>query len=83
VAWDTCIMLNNALCSFHDVDNFDAADGKCDGRPAAIQTWANLKITMRMEYAKTHRDGISAKTTGHASAHNVTNEYTAATEELN
>ncbi len=49
----------------------------------ATQTWDNLKILMCTEYAKAHhQDGISARATGYASAHNVMEEYTAATEEL-
>jgi hypothetical protein len=38
---------------------------------------------MCTEYAKAHRqDTISARATGHASAHNVMEEYAASTEEL-
>jgi hypothetical protein len=38
---------------------------------------------MCTEYAKAHcQDGISARATGYASAHNVMEEYAAATEEL-
>jgi hypothetical protein len=49
----------------------------------ATQTWDNLKILMCKEYAKARRqDGISARATGYASAHNAMEEYTAATEEL-
>ncbi len=49
----------------------------------ATQTWDNLKILMYMEYAKAHcQDGISARATGYASAHNVMEEYAAAKEEL-
>jgi hypothetical protein len=47
------------------------------------QTWDNLKILMCTEYVKAHRqDGVSARATGYASAHNVMEEYAAATEEL-
>ncbi len=49
----------------------------------ATQTWDNIKILMCTEYAKTHRqDGVSARATGYTSAHNVMEEYAAATEEL-
>jgi hypothetical protein len=49
----------------------------------ATQTWDNLKILMCMKYAKAHcQDGISARAKGYASAHNVMEEYAAATEEL-
>jgi hypothetical protein len=38
---------------------------------------------MCTEYAKAHRqDGISARATGYTSAHNVMEEYPAATEDL-
>ncbi len=47
------------------------------------QTWDNLKILMCMEYTKAHRqDGVSARAIGYTSAHNVMEEYAAATEEL-
>ncbi len=47
------------------------------------QTWDNLKILMCTECAKAHRqDGVSARATGYASAHNMMEEYAAATEEL-
>ncbi len=49
----------------------------------ATQTWDNLKILMCTEYPKAHRqDGISARATGYASAHNVMEDNAAATEEL-
>jgi hypothetical protein len=49
----------------------------------ATQTWDNLKIFMCTEYAKSHRqDGLSVRATGYASAHNVMEEYAAATDEL-
>jgi hypothetical protein len=83
VTWDTWAMLNNALKSFKDARDYDAAVCKWDARPLAAQTWENLKTMMCMEYAKTHRqDGVSTRATGHASTHNIMDEYAAATEEL-
>ncbi len=68
---------------FKDAGDYDTAVRKWDARPLAPQTWANLKTMMCMEYAKTHRqDGVSAQATGHASTHNIMEEYAAATEEL-
>jgi hypothetical protein len=55
VTRDTRAMLNNALKSFKDAGDYDAAVHKWDARPLAAQTWANLKTMMCMEYAKAHR----------------------------
>jgi hypothetical protein len=83
ITWDTRAMLNNALKIFEDAGDYDAAVREWDARPMAAQTWANLKTMMCMEYAKMHcQDGVSARATGHASTHNIMEEYTAATEEL-
>ncbi len=75
--------MNKALKSFQDAGDYDASICEWESRPVADQMWANLKIMMCTEYAKTHRqDSITAKATGHASVHNVMEEYAAATEEL-
>ena len=83
VTWDTRAMMNKALKSFKDAGDYDAAVREWEAKPVGTQTWANLKTMMCTEYAKSHRqDAVSARATGHASAHNVMEEYAAATEEL-
>ncbi len=83
VTWDTRVMMNKALKSFKDAGDYGAAIREWEARLAAIQTWANLKTMMCTGYARTHRqDAVTARATGHASAHNVMEEYAAATEEL-
>ncbi len=76
-------MMNKALKSFEDAGSYKPAIPEWEARPVATQTWDNLKILMCTEYAKAHhQDGISARATGYPSAHNVMEEYAAATEEL-
>ena len=83
INWDRRAMMNKALKSFKDAGNYEPAIREWEARPAATQTWDNLKVLMCTEFAKVHRqDGTSARATGHASAHNVMEEYAAATEEL-
>jgi hypothetical protein len=83
INWDWWAMLNKALKSFKDAGSYKPAIREWEARPVATQTWDNLKILMCTEYAKAHRqDEVSARATGHASAHNVMEEYAAATEEL-
>jgi hypothetical protein len=83
INWDRQAMMNKALKSFKDVGSYKPAIREWEARPVATQTWDNLKILMCTEYAKAHRqDGISARATAYASAHNVMEEYAAATEEL-
>ena len=83
VTWGTRAMMNKALKSFKDAGDYDAAVREWESKPIGVQTWANLKTMMCTEYAKTHRqDAVTARATGHASAHNVMEEYAAATEEL-
>ncbi len=76
-------MMNKALKSFKDAGSYKPAIREWEARSVATQTWDNLKILMCMKYAKAHRqDGVSARATGYASAHNVIELYAAATEEL-
>ncbi len=83
INWDQRAMMNKALKSFKDAGSYKHAIREWEARPVATQTWDNLKILMCTEYAKAHRqDGVSARATGYASAHNVMKEYAAATEEL-
>jgi hypothetical protein len=83
INWDRRAMMNKALKSFKDAGSYEPAIRKWEAQPVATQTWDNLKILMCTEYTKAHhQDGISARATGYASAHNVMEEYTAATEEL-
>jgi hypothetical protein len=83
ITWDWWAMMNKALKSFKDAGDYEPAIRKWEARPGATQTWDNLKILMCTEYSKAHRqDTMSARATGHASAHNVMEEYAATTEEL-
>ncbi len=75
--------MNKALKSFKDAGDYKPVIRKWEAQPVATQTWDNLKILMCTEYAKAHcQDTVSARATGHASAHNVMEEYAATTEEL-
>ncbi len=70
ITWDQQAMMNKALKSFKDAGDFEPAIHKWEACPVAIQTWENLKNLMCTEYAKAHRqDLVSARATGHASAH--------------
>jgi hypothetical protein len=76
-------MLVKALKSFKDTGNFEAAIREWEARPVAMQTYANLKDFMCTEYSKlNHQDATTARATGHASANNMVEEMTQATEEL-
>ncbi len=75
--------MNKALKSFMDAGSYKPAILEWEAQPVATQTWDNLKILMCTECTKAHRqEGVSARATGYASAHNVMEEYAAATEEL-
>jgi hypothetical protein len=83
ITWDWRAMMNKALKSFKDAGDYAPTIREWEARSVATQTWDNLKILMCTEYAKAHcQDTISVRATGHASAHNVMEEYAAATEEL-
>lgn len=80
---DQRAMLAKALKSFKDAGDFDAPIREWEARPAATQTYDNLKIVMCTEYAKLNRqDATTARATGHASANAAAEEYAQATEEL-
>jgi hypothetical protein len=83
INWNRRAMMNKALKSFKDAGSYEPAIREWEAQPVATQTWDNLKILMCTEYLKAHcQDGVSARATGYASAHNVMEEYAAATEEL-
>ncbi len=83
INWDRWAMMNKALKSFKDAGCYKPAIRQWEAQPVATQTWDNLKILMCTKYPKAHhQDGISARATGYTSAHNVMEEYAAATEEL-
>ena len=76
-------MLVKALKSFKDAGDFDAPIREWEARPVATQTYENLKIVMCTEFAKLNRQDLTtARSTGHASANSVAEEYAQATEEL-
>jgi hypothetical protein len=79
---DERAMMAKSLKSFKDAGDFDAPLREWEARPAAVQTYANLKILMCAEYSKLNRqDSTTARATGHA-ANNVVEEMAQATEEL-
>ena len=80
---DERAMMAKALKSVKDAGDFDAAIREWEARPAAAQTYTNLKVLMCAEYSKLNRqDSTTARATGHASANNVVEEKAQATEEL-
>ena len=80
---DERAMMVKALKSFKDAGDFDPAIREWEARPVAMQTYANLKIVMCMEYSKLNRqDSTTARATGHGSVNNIVEEMAQATEEL-
>ena len=76
-------MMAKVLKSFKDVGDFDPAIQEWEARPVAMQTYANLKVVMCLEYSKLNRqDATTAQATGHASANNVVELMAQVTEEL-
>ncbi len=76
-------VMNKALKSFKDAGSYKPTIREWEAQPVATQTWDNLKNLMCTECTKAHcQDGISARATGYASAHNVMEKYAAATEEF-
>jgi hypothetical protein len=62
-------MMLKALKSFKDAGNYDAPIREWEARPAATQTYANLKRMMSTEYSRLNcQDAVTAKATGYASA---------------
>ncbi len=83
INWDWQAMMIKALKSYKDAGGYKPAIQEWEAQPVATQSWDNLKILMCTEYAKAHyQDGVSARAIGYVSAHNVMEEYAAATEEL-
>ena len=80
---DERAMVAKALKSFKDDGDYDAAISEWEARPAAAQTYANLRTLMNTEFTKLNRqDATTARATGHASVNNVVEEMAKATEEL-
>ena len=80
---DRMAMMNKALKCFKDCGNFDPAIREWEARPAATQTWDNLKNLMTTEYSRAHRqDTTSARAAGYGSANNIVKELADATEEI-
>ncbi len=48
-------MMVKSMKSFEDAGNYDAAICEWEARPAATQTYANLKVIMCAEFSKWHR----------------------------
>lgn len=80
---DERAMMVKSLKSFKDAGDYDAAIREWEARPAATQTYANLKVIMCAEFSKLHhQDSTTARAAGHASVNNVVEEMAQATEEL-
>ncbi len=80
---DEQAMMLKALKCFKDSGNYDAPIQEWEARPAAAQTYANLKTMMSTEYSKINcQDAVTARATGHALVNNVVEEFAQATEEL-
>jgi hypothetical protein len=80
---DERAMVAKALKSFKDAGDYDAAIREWEARPAAAQTYANLRTLMNTEFTKLNRqDATTARATGHSSVNNVVEEMAKATEEL-
>jgi hypothetical protein len=80
---DERAMMVKALKSFKDAGDYDAAIREWEAKPAAMQTYANLKVVMCTEFSKLNRrDSTTARATGHASANNMVEVMAQATEEL-
>jgi hypothetical protein len=72
---DERAMVLKALKCFKDAGNYDAPIQEWEARPAAAQTYANLKKMMSTEYSKINcQDAVTARATGHASTNNVVKE---------
>ncbi len=57
-------MMVNALKSFKDAGDFDAAIREWEARPVAMQTYANLKVVMCVEFSKLNwQDSTTARAT--------------------
>ena len=83
IQMDERAMMAKALKSFKDAGDFDPAIREWEARPAAMQTYANLKTLMNTEFTKLNRqDATTARATGHGSVNNVVEEMAQATEEL-
>jgi len=79
---DERAMMLKALKCFKDAGDYDAPIREWEARPAASQTYANLKTMMSMEFSKLNRqEATSARANGHASV-NAVEEFAQATEEL-
>ena len=80
---DERAMVAKALKSFKDAGDYDAPIREWEARPAAMQTYANLRTLMNTEFTKLNRqDATTARATGHASVNNIVEEMAQATEEL-
>ncbi len=76
-------MMVKAFKSFTDAGDFDAAICKWEARPVAMQTYANLKVVMWVQFSKLNwQDATTARATGHSSANNVMEEVAQASTEL-
>jgi hypothetical protein len=68
-----------ALYYLKNTGEYDAAVGEWEAKPAAIRTWANIKIFMSAEYAKENKQN---KQTSKQLKANAIEEQAEATEEL-
>jgi hypothetical protein len=79
---DERAMMAKALKSFKDAGDYDAPIREWEAKPAAQQTYVNLKTLMNTEFTKLNRqDATTARATGH-SVNNMVEDMAHQTEEL-
>jgi hypothetical protein len=80
---DERAIVAKVLKSFKDAGDYDPAIREWEARPAAMQTYANLRTVMNNEFTKLNRqDATTARATGHASVNNIVEGIANANGEL-
>ena len=80
---DERALVAKVLKSFKDAGDYDPAIREWEARPAAMQTYANLRTVMNNEFTKLNRqDATTARATGHASVNNIVEGIANANGEL-
>ena len=80
---DERAIVAKVLKSFKDAGDYDPAIREWEARPAAMQTYVNLRTVMNNEFTKLNRqDATTARATGHASANNIVEDIANTTGEL-
>jgi hypothetical protein len=80
---DEQAMMLKALKCFKDAGNYNVPVQEWEARPAATQTYANLKMMMSTKYSKINcQDAATARAKGHTLVNNVVKEFAQAAEEV-